>query len=590
LKSKLEELFGADLRSLAVVRIGIAAIILFDLVERSTDLKAHYTDFGIIPRSFAIARNSQWFVSIHLVNGMAEIQAILFVLAGICALALLVGYKTRLATLFSWILFISLVSRNSYIVSGADSMLRLILFWGIFLPWGSRYSLDEAWSIAPSRRPPHAFSMGTIGFVAQILFIYWFSVLLKSGTQWRSEGTAIYYALSLDYMSTGLGIFLLQFPILLKLMTFGVFWFELIGPLLLLSPFFTGPLRTAGVLGFWLLHLGILTTLRIGFFPVVNMVAVCFFLPAWFWEKLASRIERRGADLKIFYDSACGLCWKTVRLVQTFFLLPDASLVPAQNSADTEAAMKGHSSWIVEAEGTRFFRYDAVIAAAKASPVFRFMTPVLAVAPMHWLGEKLYRYFASHRSSACPIEPARQPQQASGFALKPLTSAALTCALIVMFIWNLAILPWSGVKVPQNLALIANLFRLDQNWKMFAPYPPLTRGWFVIPGKLKDGTMVDLFREGRALDWSKPRRVSSIYKNHRWRKFGESLLIIKGLPEMYAQYLCRDWNRTHKGTKKLDELEITYLREQTPGADEYVTSEKVSVLKHECAAVDSTTK
>jgi hypothetical protein len=58
-------------------------------------------------------------------------------------------------------------------------------------------------------------------------------------------------------MVTPFGEYLRQFPELLALMTFGTYWFEALGILLLFSPVFTGPLRTAGVLGYVLLHVGI---------------------------------------------------------------------------------------------------------------------------------------------------------------------------------------------------------------------------------------------------------------------------------------------------------------------------------------------
>jgi hypothetical protein len=43
--------FGLDLRSLALFRIGLALILLFDLYYRALDLRAFYTDWGLYPRS-----------------------------------------------------------------------------------------------------------------------------------------------------------------------------------------------------------------------------------------------------------------------------------------------------------------------------------------------------------------------------------------------------------------------------------------------------------------------------------------------------------------------------------------------------------
>ena len=49
-RAKVGELFGADLRSLAVFRVVLAALVLTDLASRATDLYAHYTDRGVLPR------------------------------------------------------------------------------------------------------------------------------------------------------------------------------------------------------------------------------------------------------------------------------------------------------------------------------------------------------------------------------------------------------------------------------------------------------------------------------------------------------------------------------------------------------------
>jgi hypothetical protein len=104
LKAKCEELFGADFRSLAALRVGVSILILFDLAQRAGDLVAHYTDFGTVPRIAIIEQlASRWFVSLHLISGVWQVQALLFFIAGLFGLAMLVGYRTTLVTIGSWI-------------------------------------------------------------------------------------------------------------------------------------------------------------------------------------------------------------------------------------------------------------------------------------------------------------------------------------------------------------------------------------------------------------------------------------------------------------------------------------------------------
>ena len=49
-RAKIFEIFGADLRSLAVFRVVLALLVLADLANRATDLYKHYTDAGVLPQ------------------------------------------------------------------------------------------------------------------------------------------------------------------------------------------------------------------------------------------------------------------------------------------------------------------------------------------------------------------------------------------------------------------------------------------------------------------------------------------------------------------------------------------------------------
>ena len=308
LRSKLEEIFGADLRSLALLRVSVGCLIIVDLILRSRDLVAHYTDDGVLPRTYLIERGSRWLISLHLINGTWEIQAVLFILAGLAALGLALGYKTCFATIASWVFCVSLNTRNPLVIAG-DAAFRSLLFWGMFLPWGARFSLDYALNPLLQRLPDRHLSWGTIAFLLQIVFIFWFGALLKTGPEWRLEGSAAYYALSFDQWVTPLGRFLLGFPEFLKVLTFTVFWLEVIGPLLLFSPFWTGPVRTAGILLLWLMLVGIGLTMNIGTFLWLSAFALFGLLPTWFWQRSFALIDKAFPYRTGFIKLLKRLCW-----------------------------------------------------------------------------------------------------------------------------------------------------------------------------------------------------------------------------------------------------------------------------------------
>lgn len=284
----IKGLFSIDARSLGLFRISLGVIILSDLAIRAIDLKAHYTDEGILPRDFLFT-DDLWHLSVHMASGSFSIQAILFLTAFFFGFLLLIGYYTRTATIVSWFLLFSLHIRNPLILNNGDILLRLLLFWAMFLPLGIRYSIDSILAKASKHPPSLIFSAATIAILLQIVFVYLFGVLLKDGAEWRLEGSAVYYALNFEQMTTSFGIFLLGFPTLLMWLTHLVFWFEVVGPLLLFTPFYTGPVRVIAITGFFLLHLGIGLSLHVGIFPWVSAFAMTIFLPAWFWEKIEPR-------------------------------------------------------------------------------------------------------------------------------------------------------------------------------------------------------------------------------------------------------------------------------------------------------------
>lgn len=284
---KLNNLCGIDIRSLALFRIGLAIILLVDLFIRLQDISSHYSDDGVLPRSVLLNHFAdRWHLSIHLMGGTWLFQLFLFILEIGFAIALLVGYRTRLATIVSWILIISVQTRNPLVLQGADGVLKMLLFWGMFLPLGAYWSLDQ-WRNSSERFSYRIVSAATIALLLQVCFIYWFSAILKSDISWQHEGSAVWYALSNEFFSTSTGLLLLDYPNLLKVLTFSTLYLELLGPLFAFSPFWTSPLRTITALIFILFHLVALNlTMDLGLFPYVCAVGWIVFLPSWFWDRV----------------------------------------------------------------------------------------------------------------------------------------------------------------------------------------------------------------------------------------------------------------------------------------------------------------
>ncbi len=303
-------MFSIDLRSLAVFRMALGILLLADLALRAQDLSAHYTDWGVLPRNILIPHLSDPLpLSVHLVSGSAFGQAIIFLVAGVFALALLVGFRTPLVTCASWLLLLSVQARNPMLLHSGDMLLRMLLFWGMFVPLGARYSLDSLIRRSGADRAPlptSVRSVGTAALLLQVCLVYWCTAALKSWEGWWDEGSAVYYALSIDQMATPFGLWLLGFPDLLVLLSRVALALEYLGPCLAFVPFWT-PYFRIGVVGlFFCFHIGLALCLRLELFPYISMVSWLVFVPGLVWDRGWHLLPRRSLTVGQSTSSASG--------------------------------------------------------------------------------------------------------------------------------------------------------------------------------------------------------------------------------------------------------------------------------------------
>ncbi len=296
-RSVAGRIFGIDARSLALFRVALALVLLSDLWLRIANLNAFYTDAGVLPRTaqIEIYAGLPALFSLHLMSGTLGGQGILLSIQVVAALALLVGYRTGTATFVSWVLLVSLHNRNPMVLQGGDVLLRMMLFWGLFLPLGARASLDRWLTKSLAEKPNNTplFSVATVAVLLQICFVYWFTAALKTDASWRIDGSAIGYALSIDQLSRPLGHALLHYPDALRNLTFATIYLERFGPLLALLPFWR--LRLGMVAIFIGFHFVMGLCLTLGVFTFIAPTAWLLFVPTGFWEFADARFATLGA-------------------------------------------------------------------------------------------------------------------------------------------------------------------------------------------------------------------------------------------------------------------------------------------------------
>lgn len=304
-KSLLERLFALDLRSLAFLRIGLALYLLWDLLDRGRSLEAHYSDIGVYPVGFLQKTEyiqgwwwEQWNIhwpnywSFHSIPGdTGPWVGFVFAINAIFLIGMLVGYKTRFMVLVCWILNISLQNRNPMVLHGGDQMVRVLLFWAQFLPLGARWSIDGSCAIRRAYEAPvpkSILSVSTFALLWQVCLVYFFTAALKTGRDWLQDGTALYYALSIDLYGTWTGRILVQMPWLCWLLTRAALFWEAAGPLFLFVP--DARVRVFAVFGFLAFHLfGIGLFMDVGPLSWTSALLWLALLPGEFWDKLSAR-------------------------------------------------------------------------------------------------------------------------------------------------------------------------------------------------------------------------------------------------------------------------------------------------------------
>lgn len=589
---RLAEIVGIDLRTLALFRFILGSVLFCNLLLGFGDLQALWTDSGVMPRPWLIEVEPPHRLSLYLAGGETWFVASLLLVQTVLAAMYALGWRTRLANVLSFVLWGSLLNRNPMVIIGGDLLMACLLFWSMFLPVGARFSVDAA--LADNRPPPERnlhVSWASLGILMQVMSVYFFSAILKTGREWVPDYSAVYYALSLDRHVLPIGTFINQFPWLTKSLSFYVWWLELLGPILIFSPLFLRPVRFALMLAFMLMHVGFLLCLELGHFPYVSLASLTLFCGGWVWDALDKRHERRHpVPPRVYYDRDCGFCLKSCQLFQQFLVLPRVKIAPAQDTARARTLMEANYSWVViDGDERAHLKWPAFTILVKHSPLWGWLWPLLKQPALEKPGNLVYDFVARHRGAFGKLTGWLLPRRAERWELGKGWQRIAGVLVVLVLIWNLHTV---GMPPQQSYAALTPLFRairIDQLWNMFAPFPLKEDGWLVVPGRLADGTEIDVLHPERgAPSFDKPALYSQDHDNIRWLTYRGRLWEPRFSNQRlyYGKYLCRQWNADkldgEARATRLMTFKLIYMLELTPPPGEPASVEQRILWRHEC--------
>ncbi|MBF8304911.1 MAG: Vitamin K-dependent gamma-carboxylase [Acidobacteria bacterium] len=230
---------------------------------------------------------------------------LLFVGYGFSIVALLVGWKTRTATLLVFLFTVSVHRREPLIWTGGDLLLQYFAFWLLFVPAGAALSLDAASRTSRAENPPPVRSWHLLLLQGQLALVYFSTFFLKIGTASWKSGTALGNAWQLPFYARTWSASLADIPGFSEIGTWATLAFELAFPIFIWSRRLRPWLLAIG-LG---LHLGIELTLRAGPFSAAMLAGYVPFLSA-------TGLRAWLARLSSFRGATGGLFWQTAMLGQ----------------------------------------------------------------------------------------------------------------------------------------------------------------------------------------------------------------------------------------------------------------------------------
>lgn len=226
------------------------------------------------------------------------------------AVLFVVGFQTRWVTPVLLVFWVGLSTNSTLLGNGGDTLMRIVLFFVVFADLSRHLSVD-AWirrrrGIRPSRRagrmptwvPPWlgiwTHNTVLILCVFQILLVYLVSSLLKfQGEEWLN-GTAIYYALSIEqfHVLPALSQLAWQSAPVVALATWAALWVQMLFPVLILWK----PTRYAAVLVITGMHLSIAILLGLWPFSLAMIALDLLLVRDGSWNRLGARLGalRRG--------------------------------------------------------------------------------------------------------------------------------------------------------------------------------------------------------------------------------------------------------------------------------------------------------
>lgn len=267
--------------TLGLFRIAYGVVVTLWTLSLLPNLFDFFSSGGVLPQ---YPNDGAWLWGVLELSTSTPLLITTFVALLIGAVALTVGFHSRIAAVVVWVGVLSFSHRNPLIGNSGDELIGNVALFLTLAPSGASLSLDRLRSVGRERfwefptRAPWALRLVQIQLSVVYLSAVWDKV---QGELWRN-GTAVSYALRIaDVGRVPAPGFLTHSPLISELMTFGTLALEASLGVLVWNRVARPWMLTLGIS----LHLGIEVSILVGFFSMMMITSYLSFVP----DETASR-------------------------------------------------------------------------------------------------------------------------------------------------------------------------------------------------------------------------------------------------------------------------------------------------------------
>ena len=536
--------FYVDTRSLGIFRICLGILCLFDILRRWDYIDIFYTNNGIISASTS---SSYYKMFTLLTTFTTSWEVHLFFLIGIIfSIFLIAGYKTRLSHIICAMVIISIHNRAIILENASDMFMNSILIWTAFLPLGVSYSIDalkknlatfkdhtisDLNNRNTNTQPRKVFSIAYFAVLYQISAIYFFTALNKSGYDW-TNGSAVYKMFELDTFLSSVGFIVRDYitPEVSKFLTYSTIRLEYLVPILIFIPFYNYIFRFLLVLALTAFHISIRLFIKVGLFSQTMIITYFLLLDTKVYNFINRLVERyliKNKKYILFYDSDCGFCHYSVRIIKRLDIYSIISFADSNYEGEKPLnydELSSQTAMLYNEDLKKcWVKHQAFGKVISLLPLGFIISWIFFIPGVSLFFEKSYDFIASNRTKisqffgqpACGIDNKDKiigittindiPPYRSKINI--LFQVILSCFVILLIFAtlnynlvanesvnkNMSKMGYEKFKYNKFFKRIAYYPRMVQRWNMFSPTVLKTDRTVVVSATLYDNSIIDIF-------------------------------------------------------------------------------------------------